>query len=119
MSLPDDELPGLPRDGSGPVFAEPWQAQLFALTLSLHARGTFSWTEWTQAFAAELQAHHSGPAQYFEHWLSALEGLLCARGLADRETLFERKLAWEDAHRRAPHGTPVPAPAAARQARST
>jgi nitrile hydratase accessory protein len=93
------------------VFAEPWQAQVFALTLALHARGVFSWNDWTQALTAELKQHpESGPERYYEHWLCALESLLCARGLANRMTLSERKLAWEHAHRRTPHGAPVPAP---------
>jgi hypothetical protein len=30
-----DALPALPRDSDGPVFAEPWQAQAFALTVQL------------------------------------------------------------------------------------
>ena len=32
------ELPHLPKDVEGPVFAEPWQAQAFALTVGLHQR---------------------------------------------------------------------------------
>ena len=28
------------------AFEEPWQAQAFALTLDLHGRGAFTWTEW-------------------------------------------------------------------------
>ena len=107
MSLPDD-APAPSVSSREHVFAEPWQAQVFALTLALHARGAFSWADWTQALAAELERHpESGPEQYYEHWLSALESLLCERGLAERAALCERKLAWEEAHRRAPHGTPV------------
>ena len=41
-----EALPGMPRDAQGPVFAAPWQAQAFALTLSLHERGAFTWKEW-------------------------------------------------------------------------
>ena len=29
------ELPLMPRDGDGPVFAEPWQAQAFAVVVEL------------------------------------------------------------------------------------
>ena len=29
-------LPGLPRDEDGPVFAAPWQAQLFTPTFPKH-----------------------------------------------------------------------------------
>ena len=40
-----DALPGVPRDSSGPVFAEPWQAQIFALTVQLSQAGYFRWCE--------------------------------------------------------------------------
>ena len=46
-------LPGQPRDESGPVFREPWEAQAFAMTLALHERGLFSWSEWARALAAQ------------------------------------------------------------------
>jgi len=32
-------LPRLPRDEEGPVFAEPWQAQAFALAVKLSEQG--------------------------------------------------------------------------------
>jgi hypothetical protein len=32
-------LPRLPRDKGGPVFAEPWEAQAFALALKLSEQG--------------------------------------------------------------------------------
>ena len=39
-------LPRLPRDDGEPVFAEPWQAQAFALAVKLSEQGHFSWKEW-------------------------------------------------------------------------
>ena len=52
-SIPDSEslaaLPRLPRDVSGPVFAEPWQAQAFALAVKLSEPGHFTWKEWAAA----------------------------------------------------------------------
>ena len=48
--------PLLPRDEGGPVFAEPWQAQVFALAVQLSAAGHFTWTEWATALGAQLQA---------------------------------------------------------------
>ena len=50
------ELPRLPRDEGGPVFAEPWQAQAFALAVRLSAQGHFTWKEWAGALASKLQA---------------------------------------------------------------
>ncbi len=35
------DLPRLPRDEGGPVFAEPWQAQAFALAVNLSESGLF------------------------------------------------------------------------------
>ena len=45
-------LPRLPRDEGGPVFAEPWQAQAFALAVKLSEQGHFTWKEWAGALAA-------------------------------------------------------------------
>lgn len=110
MSAPDPlALPGLPKDVDGPVFAAPWQAQAFALTVELHAQGAFSWPEWAQALSDELKA--AGPAddgsRYYEHWLAALERLVAAKRLAGADALRERKLAWQAAYLRTPHGKPV------------
>ena len=38
-----------------PVFREPWQAQAFAMAVDLHARGYFTWTEWSATLADEIQ----------------------------------------------------------------
>jgi hypothetical protein len=45
------ELPHLPRDTSGPVFAEPWEAQSFALAVKLSELGLFTWNEWAATLA--------------------------------------------------------------------
>ena len=50
------DLPRLPRDEGGPVFAEPWQAQAFALAVKLSEQGHFTWKEWAAGLAEELQA---------------------------------------------------------------
>ena len=47
LKVPDDTLASLPRvpmDEDGPVFAEPWQAQAFALAVKLSAEGHFTWS---------------------------------------------------------------------------
>ena len=92
-----------------PVFAAPWQAQAFALTLALHARGAFSWSEWTQALADEIAEHggHDDGGHYYEHWLAALERLATAKGLVSGPELGQRMRAWQDAARRTPHGLPI------------
>src|SRR6187200_1324866 len=98
------ELPRLPRDEGGPVFAEPWQAQAFALAVRLSEHGYFTWKEWADTLAAELaDAAERGEAddgsEYYFHWLAALEKLVTSKGLADEASLYERKEAWADAYR--------------------
>src|ERR1041385_8865023 len=96
-----DELQSLPRDADGPVFAEPWQAQAFALAVRLSAEGHFTWKEWAAALAAELAAaaerdEADDGSEYYHHWVAALEKLVTAKGLADTPSLYERKEAWAD-----------------------
>jgi nitrile hydratase accessory protein len=107
-----DSLPSLPRDEGGPVFAEPWQAQAFALAVNLSAAGHFTWKEWAAALASELkQAEERGEpddgTHYYEHWLATLEKLVIGKGLTDPAALLARKDAWADAYRHTPHGKPV------------
>ena len=108
-------LPALPRDEAGPVFAEPWEAQAFAMTLSLHARGVFSWREWADTLAAELAAaaargEPDDGRRYYEHWLDALEKLVAAKKLI-QATEFKRRVGeWDAAARATPHGKPIELP---------
>jgi nitrile hydratase accessory protein len=106
------DLPRLPRDEDGPVFAEPWQAQAFALAVRLSEQGHFTWKEWAASLAAELQAAASrgepdDGSRYYEHWLTALERLVTAKGLTDQDALLTRREAWAEAYRATPHGMPV------------
>jgi len=87
------------------VFAEPWQAQVFALTIALHRGGAFTWTEWSATLGDRVK-QADGEA-YYAAWLNALEGLLVDKGLADGETLDVLKAAWADAYRHTPHGMAV------------
>ncbi len=107
-----------------PAFDAPWQAQLFALTVHLSERGAFSWPDWAEAFGAEI-AHRrqaagaqDGGADYWAAWLTTLEALLEARGLADAQVLAGLRAAWEEAYLSTPHGAPVQlAPGALARAR--
>ncbi len=106
------ELPLLPLDEEGPVFAKPWQAQAFALAVKLSEQGHFTWKEWSGALADELKAAEArgdpdDGSQYYHHWVTALEGLVTAKGLTDSSALLTRKEAWADAYRHTPHGKPV------------
>lgn len=111
-SEPFAALPRLPRDAGGPVFAQPWQAQAFALAVKLSGQGYFTWKEWAAALAAELKsaADRGEPddgSRYYEYWLAALERLVTAKGLSDPVAMLARKQAWADAYRHTPHGKPI------------
>lgn len=116
FSIPDADrlaaLPRLPHDEDGPVFAEPWQAQAFALAVKLSEQGHFTWKEWAAVLADELQAaarrgEPDDGSRYYEHWVAALERLVTAKSLTDKLALRERKQAWADAYRHTPHGKPI------------
>jgi nitrile hydratase accessory protein len=102
----------LPSDEDGPVFAEPWQAQAFAIAVRLSAEGHFTWTEWTEALGEQLRSAEGrgepdDGSRYFEHWVAALEQLVVAKRLSDATALGERKEAWVEAYLHTPHGRPV------------
>ncbi len=92
-----------------PAFAEAWQAQAFALAVKLNERGLFTWSEWTQALGAELkrQQTEAGEAGYFECWLSVLEKLVVAKGVARAGELQALTQAWLAAAEATPHGEPI------------
>ena len=109
MSAPDPlALPGLPKDEKGPIFAEPWQAQAFALAVRLSAEGAFAWPDWVAALSRELARHPDDDGSgYFLHWVSALETLATDRGLVTVVDMASRKDEWAQAYRHTPHGEPV------------
>jgi nitrile hydratase accessory protein len=112
MSDGPADLTGRPRDDGSPVFHEPWEAQAFAITLALHERGLFSWTEWAAALAAQIRnAQVAGDADlgdtYYRHWLRALETLVAAKGASSSDELSRYRSAWAHAADRTPHGQPI------------
>jgi nitrile hydratase accessory protein len=105
-------LPGIPRDSDGPVFREPWEAQAFAMAVTLHERGVFTWTEWAAALAAEIKrAQAAGDADtgetYYRHWLATLENLIADKGVTTTDTLHRYRDAWDHAADRTAHGQPI------------
>jgi nitrile hydratase accessory protein len=105
-------LPDIPCDAEGQVFREPWEAQAFAMALTLHERGVFTWPEWAEALGAEIKrAQAAGDPDsgetYYRHWLATLERLVAAKGVATAETLHRYRDAWGHAADRTPHGAPI------------
>jgi len=102
----------IPRNAEGPVFREPWEAQAFALALSLNARGVFTWAEWAATLGEEIKkAQAAGDPDtgetYYHHWLNTLERIVAAKGLTSAQQLARTRDAWEHACERTPHGTPI------------
>jgi len=110
-----EEVPGIPRDAEGPVFRAPWEAQAFALAVTLHERGHFTWREWTERLTAEIAAARErgkpdDGTRYYEFWLAALEKLAADKGLVGLGELLARKEEWDRAARATPHGKPIELP---------
>jgi nitrile hydratase accessory protein len=105
-------LPGIPLDGKEPVFAAPWQAQAFALALTLYDKGLFTWPEWAAALSSEIsRAQAAGDPDtgetYYLHWLAALEKMVAAKRVTTPEVIARYHRAWDAAADRTPHGAPI------------
>jgi nitrile hydratase accessory protein len=86
------ELPAVPRDDNGPVFRAPWEAKAFALAVTLQEAGYFTWREWAECLAAEIEsAQVAGDPDlgttYYRHWLAALERMVAEKGVVTSEEL--------------------------------
>ena len=94
------------------VFTEPWQAQAFAMVVTLTDQGCFTWKEWTVAFSGVLaESENCGGASdgsdYYLSWVKALELIVFEKGITDLSDLDTARLAWETAYKITPHGHPV------------
>ncbi len=105
-------------------FQSPWHAEVFALTLSLHKAGQFSWPEWTQYLGKALKeadvpefgfaeegldnnTHEDAGDDYYHAWLGALCALLCDKQITSHQDIANMKHRWADAFKTTPHGQPV------------
>ena len=105
-------IPGLETGPDGPVFRAPWEAQAFALTVTLHEAGLFTWDEWAAALSTEIStAQSAGDPDlgntYYRHWQRALERLVIAKGAAQGAELDDRAEVWRQAYLNTPHGQPI------------
>jgi nitrile hydratase accessory protein len=105
-------VPSIPKNAEGPVFAEPWEAQAFAIAVGLHERGLFTWSEWSEALGEEIErAQAAGDPDtgetYYHHWLATLERMVERKDVADGEMLATYRDAWDHAAGRTPHGQPI------------
>ena len=104
--------PSLPIGEDGPLFAEPWQAEAFAMAVRLSAEGYFTWPEWVKYLSAEISTDKDKPSDnnleiYYNQWLTALEKLVTDKGLASDSEMSGRKEEWRRAYLNTPHGKPI------------
>lgn len=95
-----------------PVFAEPWHAQVFAVTVALNEAGRVDWPDWAARFSQTLKRHGldrelDGGDDYFLAWLVTLEEFLIEQGAAATQDVANLRNAWEEAYLTTPHGQPV------------
>jgi nitrile hydratase accessory protein len=88
-----------------PVFAEPWEAQVFAMAVMLQEKGVFTWKEWAEALSCEISRDSS--KHYYESWLLALDKILEKNNIATYKERLERIEAWDRAAKATPHGQPI------------
>ena len=103
----DAALPGLPMDDDQPVFASPWEAQIFALVVGLHQQGCFSWPEWAECLSAEIAALHTKGDSYYRLWVTVLERILTGKSIVCSDDIQNRATKWRKAYLNTPHGMPV------------
>jgi nitrile hydratase accessory protein len=103
---------GGPLDDDGPLFAEPWQADAFALVVALTDAGVFTAAEWSDALGAAIRsARAAGDPDlgdtYYHQWVEALERLLVTRAEIAKAAIDECQHDWQLAYENTPHGQPV------------
>ncbi|WP_180899889.1 nitrile hydratase accessory protein [Martelella soudanensis] len=106
------EIPNLPRNEEGPVFAEPWQLTAFSIVLALHEKGFFQWREWVNYLSAEIDLGKDYGSSdyntiYYNQWLAALENLVNDKGLSTFDELIARKEEWRHADEHRGFGEPL------------
>ena len=78
-----------------PVFSAPWEGQAFAAAVALRDRAVLQWPEFADYLSKEIAAADAGAgagdADYYRHWLQAMECLLLDKGLLTVDELTQRR----------------------------
>ena len=103
---------GFELDNDERVFSEPWEAQAFAIVVTLSSAGCFTWEEWAKIFSeviaeSKIRGGPSDGSDYYLNWVKALERIVSEKRITDISKLKSTKLAWENAYKITPHGKPV------------
>ena len=95
--------PAFLADGDRPVFAEPWEAQLFALVVELHQQGCFSWTEWAARLSVEIEKRRQNQEAdwgdtYYELWLKTIKQLLIEKSVTSKSEIDRKSTRLNSSH---------------------
>ena len=95
-------------DPSPSTFKAPWEAQVFAMVVSLQEAGLFTWSEWTERLGRGIRPAGSPErAADYGAWLETLESILSERGVTRPEGVAARAEAFLRAAAATPHGEPI------------
>lgn len=91
LSLPEDMKIPLGSNGD-PVFAEPWEARVFALVVSTHQQGLFEWKDFQQLLVKEIRhsEKHGESRPYYLNWALAAEKLFESLGSLQHSDVDQR-----------------------------
>ena len=97
---------------SNPVFAIPWQADIFVTAVSLSHNGLYRWAEWVDGFSLIINQHpqqqdETSEDAYYRQWLLALENMLSTKEVISPADIQARTEQWRHAYLNTPHGHPV------------
>ena len=100
------------KDEQQQVFAEPWEAHVFAIAVKLSEKGLLKWSEWSDALAEEIkEAKDQGQPDfgntYYQFWFSALETILLKKNILKKSDIKSRMEQGRRAYLSTPHGNPV------------
>lgn len=84
------------RQAEDPVFTAPWEGQAFAAAVALRDRALLHWPDFADYLSAEIAAAADSEAEadgadYYRHWLRAMERLLLDKGLVTDAELAQRR----------------------------
>ena len=101
-----------PNEIGNTTFAEPWHAELFAITVQLSRQGAFSWNRWVERLSQEIAARpqrtdENADEAYYRQWLGALEAILSENALLARNEIEDTQEHWRRSYLNTPHGSPV------------
>ena len=100
------------REPGQPDFAEPWQAEAYAMAQTLIGTGQIAAAQWASELGATLrEAADRGASDddqtYYGALTETLARLLVAKGCLEAREIEQRIEDWRAAYMRTPHGKPV------------